>query len=45
MRENTGVLRLGTKVINAKVSPAPSRNLVEPIEMLFKKINVSVVRC
>ncbi|XP_046844031.1 adhesion G protein-coupled receptor E3-like isoform X3 [Xenia sp. Carnegie-2017] len=43
MRENTGALRLGTKVINAKVSPAPSRNLVKPIEMLFKKINVGSI--
>ena len=40
MRENTTGSTVGTKVINARVSPSPSANLVEPVEMLFEKINV-----
>lgn len=42
MRENTTGSTVGTKVINARVSPSPSANLVEPVEMLFEKNNVRV---
>ncbi|XP_046844026.1 adhesion G-protein coupled receptor D1-like [Xenia sp. Carnegie-2017] len=41
MRENTTGSTVGTKVINARVSPSPSANLVEPVEMLFEKINMN----
>ena len=41
MKNNTGKLDMGTKVINAIVEPPPSNNLLEPVEMLFKKNIVS----
>jgi hypothetical protein len=41
MRNNTGNLKMGTKVINAAVSPRPSDELEEPVEMTFEKNIVS----
>ena len=41
MRNNTGDFEMGTKVINAAVSPSPSDELDEPVEMMFKKNIVS----
>ena len=41
MRNNTGNLKMGTKVINAAVSPRPSDYLGEPVEMTFEKNIVS----
>ena len=41
MRNNTGDLNMGTKVINAVVSPRPSDKLEEPVEMTFEKKIVS----
>ena len=41
MRNNTGDLNMGTKVINAVVSPRPSDKLEEPVEMTFEKNIVS----
>mgnify|MGYP002804008139 FL=1 len=37
MKNNTGGLKLGTKVINAVVSPPPRYVLDEPVEMTFEK--------
>ena len=37
MRNNTGDLTMGSKVINAVVSPPPSDDLEEPVEMTFEK--------
>jgi hypothetical protein len=42
MRNNTGDLKMGTKVINAIVSPSPSDDLDEPVEMTFEKNAVSL---
>ena len=42
MRKDSGDLNLGTKVINAVVSPRPSDDLEYPVEMTFKKIIVSI---
>ena len=42
MRNNSGDLNLGTKVINAVVSPRPSDELEDPVEMTFKKNIVSI---
>ena len=42
MRKDNGDLNLGTKVINAVVSPRPSDDLEYPVEMTFKKIIVSI---
>ena len=41
MRNNTGDLEVGTKVINAAVSPSPSDELDEAVEMTFEKNIVS----
>lgn len=41
MRKNSGNLEIGTKVINAIVSPPTSDNLSEPVEMTFQKRIVS----
>jgi hypothetical protein len=41
MRNNTGDLNMGTKVISAVVSPRPSDELEEPVEMTFEKNIVS----
>ena len=41
MRNNTGGLNMGTKVINAVVSPRPSHELEDPVEMTFEKYVVS----
>jgi hypothetical protein len=41
MRNKTGNLNMGTKVINAVVSPRPSDDLGEPVEMTFEKNIVS----
>ena len=43
MRNNTGGLTMGTKVINAIVTPSPSKNLDDPIKMTFEKINVNIL--
>ncbi|XP_028396989.1 adhesion G-protein coupled receptor D1-like [Dendronephthya gigantea] len=37
MRNKTGNFRMGTKVINAVVSPPPRKTLADPVEMTFKK--------
>ena len=42
MKSNTGDLKLGTKVINAIISPPPKEHLKEPVVMLFKKTLVSL---
>ncbi len=42
MKNNTGDLKIGTKVINAIVSPSPSGDLDEPVEMTFEKNIVSL---
>ena len=42
MKNKTGGLKLGTKVINAVVSPSPSHVLDEPVEMTFEKNTVSL---
>ena len=41
MRNNTGGLNMGSKVINAVVSPRPSDELKDPVEMTFEKNIVS----
>jgi hypothetical protein len=41
MRNNTGDLNIGSKVLNAAVSPPPSDQLEEPVEMTFEKNIVS----
>ena len=41
MRNNTGGLSMGTKVINAVVSPCPGDELQDPVEMSFEKNIVS----
>ena len=41
MRNNTGDLNMGTKVINAVVSPRPGDELEDPVEMTFEKNIVS----
>ena len=42
MKNNTGDLKIGTKVINAIVSPPPSGDLDKPVEMTFEKNIVSL---
>ena len=42
MRNHTGDLTLGTKVINAIVKPPPSDLLDEPVTMIFEKNIVSL---
>ncbi|XP_028396991.1 adhesion G-protein coupled receptor D1-like isoform X2 [Dendronephthya gigantea] len=37
MRNKTGNFKMGTKVINAVVSPPPRKTLADPVEMTFKK--------
>ena len=41
MRNNTADLKMGTKVINAVVSPPPGNELEEHVEMTFEKRIVS----
>ena len=41
MRNNTGNLAMGSKVINAIVTPLPSKSLEDPVEMTFEKTIVS----
>ena len=41
MKSKTGGLNMGTKVINAVVSPRPSDELQDPVEMTFEKNIVS----
>ena len=42
MRSDSGDLNLGTKVINAVVSPSPNDKLEDPVEMTFEKNIVSI---
>ena len=41
MRNKTGDFKMGTKVINAAVSPPPRKTLADPVKMTFKKNIVS----
>lgn len=43
MRKNSGGLEIGTKVINAAVSPSPRHALSEPVAMMFQKDIVSLL--
>ena len=41
MGNDTGNFMIGTKVINAAVSPSPNDVLTDPVEMTFEKNSVS----